>query len=277
MTVNRSRMLNKFASSVLASFRPSTLTRSLPEFGSTGGAFPFAKIHFRGTRPIRNAVCPSSVLHSLRPCRTKFLSILPGIPPLPKMREPVHSHPAAIRFPQPANPGRWILVAVAVLSLVSGTTGQATTSIPQGAVVEVDQATVNQILDVFHKAEAAIAAENLDGVMALYATQYNYHGLKQADVRKIWHDLFEEYRDLSEVHFFSKIVKVGSGSNAIIEVTCTGSLSGLSKTSGLRVPIDSWYEEVHYLTLEGGAWRIRGNAGERPRVLPFGTAPHPLF
>ena len=174
-------------------------------------------------------------------------------------------------------PSRWMLVAVAALSLATGTTGQATTSIPQGAVVEVDQATVNQILDVFHKAEAAIAVGDPDGIMALYATKYNYHGLKHADVRKIWFDLFEEYRDLSEVHFFSKIVKVGSGSNAIIEVTCTGSLSGLSKTSGLRVPIDSWNEEVHYLTLEGGVWRIRGNAGDQPRVLPFGTAPHPLF
>jgi hypothetical protein len=170
-----------------------------------------------------------------------------------------------------------MLVAVAAFSLVTGTTGQATTSIPPSAVVEVDQATVNQILDVFHKAETAIAAGDLDGIMALYATRYNYHGLKQADVRKIWFDLFEEYRDLDEAHFFSKIVKVGSGSNTIIEVTCMGSLSGLSKTSGLRVPIDSWYEEVHFLTREGGVWRIRGNAGETPRVLPFGTAPHPLF
>ena len=84
-------------------------------------------------------------------------------------------------------------------------------------------------------------------------------------------------RRLDEVHFFSKIVKVGLGSNAIIEVICRGSLSGTAKTSGLRVPIDSWYEEVHFLTLEGGVWRIRGNAGETPRVLPFGTAPHPLF
>jgi len=174
-------------------------------------------------------------------------------------------------------PGRWILVAVAALSLLTGTTGEATTSVSKDAVVEVDQATVNQLLDVFHKADTAITAENLDGLMELYATQYNYHGLKQADIRKIWSDLFKEYRNLVDVHFFSKIIKVGSGSNAIIEVTCTGILSGISKTSGLRVPIDSWYEEVHFLTLEGGVWRIRGNAGETPRVLPFGTAPHPLF
>ena len=173
--------------------------------------------------------------------------------------------------------GRWMLVAATVLSLMTGTTAQAGTSITQGAVVEVDQATVDQILSAFHKADAAIAAEDLDGVMALYASQYNYHGLKQADIRKIWSDLFKEYRNLVDVHFFSKIVKVGSGSNAIIEVTCTGILSGISKISGLRVPIDSWYEEVHFLALEGGVWRIRGNAGETPRVLPFGTAPHPLF
>lgn len=171
----------------------------------------------------------------------------------------------------------WILVAVAALSLLTGTTGEAATSISQGAVVEVDQATVNQIMDAFHKADAAIAAENLDGVMELYATDYNYHRLKQADIRKIWSDLFKEYRNLVNVHFFSKFVKVGAGSNAIIEVTCTGILSGISKTSGLRVPIDSWYEEVHFLTPEGGTWRISGNAGETPRVLPFGTSPHPLF
>ena len=174
-------------------------------------------------------------------------------------------------------PRRWLSVAGAALSLVIGSTGYAETLLQAGAVVEVDQATVNQILEVFHKADAAIAAENLDGIVALHATDYNYHGLKQTDVRKIWGDLFKEYRDLGGVHFFSKVVKVGAGSNAVIEVTCTGNLSGISKISGLRVPIDSWYEEVHFLTLEGGVWRIRGNAGETPRVLPFGTAPHPLF
>jgi hypothetical protein len=167
-------------------------------------------------------------------------------------------------------PNRWVLVAVAALSLATGTTGQAATSISQEAFVQVDQTTVNQILDVFQQAETAIAAGNLDRIMGLYATEYNYHGLKQADIRKIW-------RDLSGAHIFSQIVTVGSGPNAIIEVTCTGSLSGLSKTSGLRVPIDSWHEEVHYLTREGGVWRIRGNAGDRPRVLSFGKAPHPLF
>ena len=176
-----------------------------------------------------------------------------------------------------SRPRRWMAVAVTALSLMTGTMGYADTLLQTGAVLEVDQATVKQIMDVFHRADAAIAEENLDGLMALHATQYNYHGLKKSDIRKIWSDLFKEYRDAGGMHFFSKIVKVGSGSNAVIEVTCTGSLSGISKASSLRVPIDSWYQEVHYLMLEGGHWRISGNAGETPRVLPFGTAPHPLF
>jgi hypothetical protein len=184
--------------------------------------------------------------------------------------------PAAAR-PLWAPPGRWRLVALAVLSLVSGTTGEAATSLQTGAGVEVDPATVTQVLDVFHTAEAAIAREDVDGILTLYAPQYNYHGLKPAEVRKIWVDMFKEYRELGGVHFFTKIAHAGVGASAIIEVTCTGNLSGISKISGLRIPIDSWYEEVHYLTREGGAWHIRGNAGDTPRVLPFGTAPHPLF
>ena len=50
-----------------------------------------------------------------------------------------------------------------------------------------------------------------------------------------------------------------------------------SDVTGQKTAIDSWYEEIHYLVKEDGKWRIRGNAGERPRALQFGTAPHPLF
>src|SRR5262249_9556143 len=63
-----SRMLKKFASSVLASFRPSTGRRHFSEVGNAKGAFPFAKTHCKGERPTRSAVCISSGLYSLRPC-----------------------------------------------------------------------------------------------------------------------------------------------------------------------------------------------------------------
>ncbi len=146
-----------------------------------------------------------------------------------------------------------------------------------GAAADLDQATVNDVLATFQRAEKALHARDVDGMMALYSEQYDYHGLKKADMRKVWTNLFDEFQELSDTHHFSRFIKVGSGAKTIIEVTCTGSLSGLSKTSGLRVPIDSWYEEVHYMTFEDGQWRIRGNVGDAPRVMPFGTSPHPLF
>lgn len=148
---------------------------------------------------------------------------------------------------------------------------------PSGSVIEVDGATLKAVVGTFEQAEEAIKAHDLDKVMAIYSSQYNYHGLKRDDLRKIWKDLFDEYQEIASTHLFTKMTKVGSGRDAVLEVTCTGHLWARSKTSGLYVPIDSWHEEVHYLVLEDGAWRIRGNVGESPRVLPFGTAPHPLF
>lgn len=170
-------------------------------------------------------------------------------------------------------------IALAFTSLMLGAVHSvdAKTDISAGAMVELDQQTVQDVLGTFQRAEEAILERNLESVMTLYASQYNYHGLKKSDIQKIWADLFEDYREITGTHIFSKITKVGSGSKAVIEVTCTGHLRGINQISKLRVPIDSWYEEVHYLTFENGGWRIRGNVGDSPKVMPFGIAPHPLF
>ena len=167
---------------------------------------------------------------------------------------------------------------IAVVFLVGMGTAEAKIVVPPtGSVLEVDQATLKAVLGAFEQAEEAIKTHDLDKVMSMYASRYNYHGLKKDDIRKIWKELFEEYRDIASTHLFTKIAKVGAGRDAVLEVTCTGHLWAKSKTSGLYVPIDSWHEEIHYLVLEDSAWRLRGNLGESPRVLPFGTAPHPLF
>lgn len=178
--------------------------------------------------------------------------------------------------------GRTVLATVTTLmiaaaSLVGMGTAEAKTGLPAGSVIEVDEATVNAVVATFERTEQAIKAHDLETLMAVYSPQYNYHGLKKDDIRKVWKDLFDEYEEIASTHLFTKIAKVGSGSNAVLEVTCSGNLRALSKTSGLYVPIDSWHEEVHYLVFEEGGWRIRGNVGESPRVLPFGTALHPLF
>jgi len=46
--------------------------------------------------------------------------------------------------------------------------------------------------------------------------------------------------------------------------------------TGERVNIDSWFQEVHQLVYEDGAWRISGHSGEDPEKLQFGAA-HPFF
>ena len=156
--------------------------------------------------------------------------------------------------------------------------GFAESRLLPGSPTEADEQTVKELLVIFERADRAVKSRDLEGVMALYSTRYNYHGLKKADIRNIWKDLFDNYEDIDSTHLFSRIsriVSVGPGDS--IEITCSGNVQAVSKISRLRVPIDSWYGEVHYMIREDGAWKIRGNLGDVQTVLPFGTAPHPLF
>jgi len=170
-----------------------------------------------------------------------------------------------------------ITLIIVTASLVGMGMAQAKIVVPAGSTIEVDEATVNTVVAMFERAEQAVKAHDLETVMATYSPQYNYRGLKKDDTRKVWKDLFDKYKEIASTHLFTKITNVGSGSNAVLEVTCTGHLWAVSITSGLYIPNDSWHQEMHYFVFEGGVWRILGNAGETPRVLPFSTAPHLLF
>jgi hypothetical protein len=136
---------------------------------------------------------------------------------------------------------------------------------------------VSEILAAFNRAEEALHARDLDGLMALYSEQYHYHGLSKSDLKKIWEEMFARYDNLASTHMFSRIHVGGSAKEPTAEITCTGSLWGLSKETGKRVIIDSWFYEIHHVAYEDGAWRIRGHAGEDTKALPFGTSPHPFF
>lgn len=153
----------------------------------------------------------------------------------------------------------------------------ATVEILPGTTLEADEETVKSILATFEKAEEALTARDIDGIMAIYSRDYNYHGLSKSDMRRIWESLFANHRDLSTTHLFSRIVVTGPRSAPIAEVVCNGALFARSDITVQKTAIDSWYGESHYLAKEDGTWRIRGNSGERARALQFGTAPHPLF
>ena len=137
---------------------------------------------------------------------------------------------------------------------------------------------MKRVLAAFERAETAVKHKDPEALMGFYGPSYNYHGLKQGDVRRIWGEVFEHYRDLSSTHLFSEIKVSGSGNSLRAEVTCTGGLYGTEIKSGKRITLDSWFREVHYLAHEEGQWRFLGNAGEVPTDVPFGSAPHhPLF
>ena len=137
---------------------------------------------------------------------------------------------------------------------------------------------VRELLASFERAEAGVQKEDLKALMKFYSPSYNYHGLKQADVWRVWEEVFTHYKQLSSTHLFSTVTILKTGSQVRAEVACTGGLYGTEEQSGKRITIDSWFQEVHYLVKEDGVWRFLGNAGEAPAVAPFSSAPHhPLF
>mgnify|MGYP001605376488 FL=1 len=137
---------------------------------------------------------------------------------------------------------------------------------------------VKGLLAAFERAEAALQKEDIDALMRFYAPAYDYHGLKDNDVRRVWGEVFEHYKAVESLHLFSDVKILRVNDELRVEVTCTGGLYGTDERTGNRVTLDSWFREVHYLVKEGDAWRFLGNAGEVPAAAPFSSAPHhPLF
>lgn len=150
-------------------------------------------------------------------------------------------------------------------------------SVGRWAEIKGSDKDIGEILASFERAEEALHARDIDGLMALYSEQYRYHGLSKADLRKIWEEMFSRYDNLASTHRFSRIFVRGSEKHPTADISCTGSLWGLSKETGNRVIIDSWFNEIHHVVYEDGVWRIRGHAGEDTKTLSFGASPHPFF
>ncbi len=60
--------------------------------------------------------------------------------------------------------------------------------------------------------------------MRVYLEQYSSHGLKKADMRKVWKNLFEQCQESTRMHHLSHLTSVGSGPATISEVHGTRSL-----------------------------------------------------
>lgn len=154
----------------------------------------------------------------------------------------------------------------------------AAVDIVPGAVAEVDQKILKELIAAFDQAEVAVQHADLDALMLFYAKGYNYHGLKRPDVRRVWQEVFAHYGQVTSTHVFSELKPVQAGGIRKVYVTCTGGLYGMDKLTGKPITIDTWEQEVHYLVKEEGAWRFLGNAGGASPSAPPASAPHhPLF
>lgn len=142
--------------------------------------------------------------------------------------------------------------------------------------IQASENTIKQIMTAFDRAEKALNAHDLEDLMALYSKDYEYRGLTKKNLRETWKDLFARYRRIASHHIFSKIVVKVEGKAPKASITCTGGIWATAETTGERIIIDSWFDEVHRLVYEDGAWRILGHDGEDQSSLPMGGA-HPFF
>jgi hypothetical protein len=178
---------------------------------------------------------------------------------------------------------------VALCAALGAETVFAATMVLPDAVVTIEGKAINgkrasahpvvrELLASFARAEAAVKKEDLHTLMTFYSPAYNYHGLKEADVRRVWDEVFTHYKEVASTHLFSTVTVLRTGSQLRAEVTCTGGLYGTEEPSGKRITLDSWFQEVHYLVKDPEGWRFLGNAGDAPTAAPFSSAPHhPLF
>ena len=175
-----------------------------------------------------------------------------------------------------------------VIILIGSNRAAAVTDITQDAEVKADPETVKSIRAAFDRAEEALLAKNLSGIMAIYSKDYQNRGLRKVDTAQIWQDIFTRYDQLSSRHAFSKIVveqnKLGQPTAQVI---CTGSLYGVailkkgkpSPMASVEKPtlLDAWVETTHYLIFEDGSWKINGHDPSAAEDHPFAAALHLLF
>ena len=146
------------------------------------------------------------------------------------------------------------------------------------AGITSEQQVLKELVAAFDQAEIAVQQANVEALMSFYGKDYNYHGLRRPDVRRVWTEVFNQYGHVRSRHMFSDLKVVQEGSQKTAFVTCTGGLYGTDKDSGTSITIDSWVGEVHSLVKENDRWKFQGNVrGISPFVPPTSAPHHPLF
>ena len=159
-----------------------------------------------------------------------------------------------------------ILSMMGMLLTVSGCMTSAWSShksnVFEQADLRGDSKNIEEITNAFTSFEHALRQSDLDGVMVLFAEGYRDRQFGKDDLRAEWVRTFSSYRDISATHLVTRVEAHADSPQPMAFVTCSGSVSAISNSTGKRILLDSWIGEVHHMIKENGRWRVLGNAWE---------------
>jgi len=140
---------------------------------------------------------------------------------------------------------------------------------------KVDKETMEKVTRFFDNAEKAIGRGDMDALMALYSDSYKNGDHDKAAAREIWKRIFDTFDGMSAMHNMTLINYSKDG--GLVVIGCSGILLGKRKGEEDRIPVDTWTNEEHILTMEKGEWKLIGSAGVSRKRLWFDKPMHPLF
>ena len=122
--------------------------------------------------------------------------------------------------------------------------------------------------------ETALKDEDIDKIMSFYSKDYLHRGINKNQLRFMWLEIFNTYKDLYSIHAFTRIDV--NNNDAILN--CTGALMGISKNEKDYEAIDRWIMQNHWISRIGNEWKIVGGATHSGATFKQSTQDaHPLF
>ena len=140
---------------------------------------------------------------------------------------------------------------------------------------KISEKTLAEVTRFFDDAETAISKGDLEMLMGLYSESYKNEDHDKAAAREIWKRMFDTFEDMGTMHNM-RLLNYSPEGNLVV-IGCSGILLGKKKMDGDKMPLDTWTNEEHILTLENGKWKLVGSAGIKRKRLWFDKPMHPLF
>lgn len=159
-------------------------------------------------------------------------------------------------------------------TVIAASPARADIQLPEEDKIVASSEAMQEFRVFYDEVEAALKAEDVDRIMALYADDYLHQGITKRQLRFMWLEIFNTYDDLYSIHAFSNIHVTGS--DAILN--CTGALMGIETGQKDFIAVDRWIMLNHWLTRIGGKWMMVGGASHTGATLKESKDDsHPLF